>query len=126
MPTPLFDQVSQGQASVNAELWVDLGLIPNGNQFMFGFASYSPDGKTLIFELRSNNAGQSTGATGTTSIHSRTSVRDGDTKDVDYYKSAKTAIKTGVSTGVEHWWMRITSKSQAVADAYWWIYYTTI
>lgn len=126
MSQPLFDQISQGLASVGQEAWIDLGLIPNGSQLMFGFATYTPDGKTIVFELRSNNSGQSSGTTAVTTIHSRTSVRDGDSKDVDYYKSARTAVKTITSTGVEHWWLRLTSKSAVVADAYWWIYYTTL
>ena len=122
----LFDQVSQGLVSVGTETWVDLGLIPNGTKVMFGYATYMPDGKTIVFELRSNTAGQSTGATGTTVIHDRVSLRDGSVIDRDYYRNGRLQTVTLQSTGVEHFWLRLTSKSAATADGYWWIYYTTI
>ena len=85
-----------------------------------------PDGKTLTFELRSNTAGNSTGATNTTVIHDRIACKDITSVDRDYYKNGRIVTQTVISTGVEHFWLRMTSKSSVVADGYWWIYYTTL
>lgn len=122
----LFDQIFQGQATMTSELWVDLGLIPNGSQFMFGYGTYTPDGKTITFDLRSNTTGNSTGTTGTTTLLGRATVRDLNESNKDYYANGRLQTVTVVSTGVEHVWLRLTSKSGNSADAYWWIYYTTL
>ena len=108
------------------ELWVDLGVIPNGTKLYLGYASYTPDGKTITFDLRSNTAGQSAGTVGATVLHDRVTARDLVVVDRDYYRNGRLQTLTVQSTGVEHWWLRLTSKSSAAADAYWWIYYTTI
>jgi len=120
----LFDTVSQGIQSFTTETWIDLGTIPTGSKIWFGFADYMPDGKTTIFELRTNLTGQSAGTVGATTIHGRASIRDGVTAPVDYYKNGRLTTKSVAGTGSEKMWLRLTSKSAAAADAYWWIYYT--
>ena len=122
----LFNLTNQGQAVMNNELWIDLGVIPNGTQVMFGYADYTPDGKTITFDLRSNTAGQSAGTVGATTLHGRLTVRDLNIGSADYYRNGRLQTLTVQSTGVEHMWLRLTSKSNAAADAYWWIYYTTL
>ena len=122
----LFDLVNQGSASMTNELWIDLGLIPNGTKLYLGYATYTPDGKTITFSLRSNLAGQSAGTTGATTLHDRITLKDLTTIDRDYYRNGRLQTLTVQSTGVEHWWLQLTSKSNAASDLYWWIYYTTI
>jgi hypothetical protein len=119
-----FDLISQGIQTFTTETWIDLGTIPSGSKAWFGYADYMPDGKTTIFELRTNTAGNSTGTTGTTTLLGRASVRDGVTASVDYYRNGRLSTKSVAGTGTEKMWLRLTSKSAAAADAYWWIYYT--
>lgn len=127
MAIPLFDKTYVGQLNFsNQEVWVDLGLIPNALQIMFGFTTYSCDGKTITFEVRTNKIGFSDGSLVNTDMHDRVSVRDGDSKDRDYYKNANTTRKSVISTGIERVWLRLKSKSNNNADAYWWIDYTEI
>jgi len=122
----LFNLINQGVATMTNEFWVDLGLIPNGTQIMFGYATYTPDGKTITFDLRSNMATKSAGTIADTILHGRATVRDLSESNKDYYMNGRLMTVTVQSTGVEHYWIRLTSKSSASADAYWWIYYTTI
>ena len=122
----LFNLIIQGTTSMTNELWVDLGVIPTGTQIMLGYATYTPDGKTITFDLRSNTAGNSTGTTGTTTLHDRVTVRDLNNTNRDYYQNGRLLTITVNSTGVEKLWLRLTSKSNASADSYWWIYYTTL
>lgn len=119
-----FDTVLQGIQSFTTETWIDLGTIPSGSKAWFGYADYMPDGKTTIFELRTNTAGNSTGTVGTTTLLGRASLRDGVTGSADYYRNGRLSTKSVQSTGVEKIWLRLTSKSAAAAEAYWWIYYT--
>lgn len=122
----LFDQIFQGSATMTGEFWVDLGVIPNGSQIMFGYATYTPDGKTITFDLRSNTAGLSAGTTAATTLHGRATVRDLNESNKDYYANGRIQTVTVQSTGVEHVWLRLTSKSGNSADAYWWLYYTLL
>ena len=122
----LFDLILQGSQTWTTENWVDLGVIPNGTKVMLGYADFTPDGKTTTFDLRSNTAGNSTGTTGTTTLHDRITVRDGVIASRDYYKNGRVQTLTVQSTGVEKLWLRLTSKSNNSADAYYWIYYTTL
>lgn len=122
----LFDLILQGSALMTNELWVDLGIIPNNSQIMLGYATYTPDGKTITFELRSNLLGYSTSTTGTTKLHDRVTVKDLSVIDRDYYQNGRLQTLTVSSTGIEKLWIRLTSKSNASADAYWWIYYTVL
>ncbi len=127
MAQPLFDKTYIGQLNFsNQEAWADLGVITGAIQIMFGYATYSCDGKTIIVELRTNKLGFSDGSVANTDMHDRVSLRDGDSKDRDYYRNAQTSRKSVVSTGVEHCWLRFKSKSNNNADAYWWIDYTEI
>jgi len=127
MATPLFDKQYTGTLNFSSQdVWVDLGLIPNTLYILFGFATYIADGKKLTFELRTNKAGFSDGVAANTDLIDRVGVLDGDSKDRDYYRNAQTARKSVVSTGVEHTWLRIRSKSANNADGYWWIDYTEV
>ena len=127
MAEPLFNKQYTGTLNFSAqEAWVDLGLIPLSFYILFGFGTFIADGKRLVFDLRTNKVGFSDGSTTNTTLQDRIGVIDGDTKERDYYKNAQTARKSAVSTGVEHTWLRITSRSANNADAYWWIDYTEV
>jgi hypothetical protein len=120
----LFDTISQGIQAFTTEQWIDLGTIPSGSKAWFGYGDYMPDGKTTTVELRTNISGQSTGTTGNTTLLGRVTARDAVTVSADYYKNGRLSTKSVQSTGVEKIWLRITSKSNAAAEIYWWIYYT--
>ena len=110
---PIFDKTISGSGTVNQELWVDLGVIPNGKQLLLGYATYIAEDKALQFETRSNIAGQSTGTIGNTTLHDWTATTTGSSVDRDFYQYGYVNTTTVVSTGVEKLWLRIKSGSAA-------------
>lgn len=104
--------------------WIDLGLIPVGQFIRFGSAQYASPGKSITFEVRTNLAGQSAATTGATLLlaSSVASVRSGQIT-VDYYKSNTLNIKTVIGTGVEHAWLRLSSKTLTATDYFFSINY---
>ena len=42
---PVFDVVISGSGSVGTEVWINLGLIPNSQQFLLGYATYIAEDK---------------------------------------------------------------------------------
>lgn len=123
----LFDKQIIGQINFsNQEIWVDLGVITSGLYAFFGFATFTCDGKNIVFELRTNKIGFSDGVLANTNLHDRVQVRDGDSRDREYYRGNLSSRQSEISTGVEHMWLRLRSKSSNNADAYWWIDYTEV
>lgn len=123
---PLFDKSVNGEVTITGDAWIDLGVIPSGAQILFGFATYSPEGKVIIFSLRTNKAGFSDGSFANTDLIDKVRVKDGDAKDRDYYKNAKTARYSAVSTGVEHMWLFCDMKGNATVDIFYWIDYAEV
>ena len=123
----LFDLINQGVTiHTSSDIWLDLGLIPLGSKFMIGYADFTADGKNITFDLRSNILGESTGTIAKTILSGRATVRDGTIYSGDWYRNGRLSTCTVISTGIEHFWLRISSKTNNAADAYWWIYYTSI
>ena len=123
----LFDKIFQGLSTFSSSpVWIELGVIPSGTKIMFGYGDYTPDGKNITFDLRSNISGQSTGTDANTTLHGRITVKDGNNGSADYYRNGRVSTLTVQSTGIEKVWMKVSSKTNGSADAYWWIYYTTI
>ena len=110
-PTP-------GPLTCGTNEWIDLGVIPTGKYIRFGSAQYGSPDKSITFEVRTNIVGQSTGTDANTLLlaSSVASTRTG-LLNVDYYKSNTLNIKTVISTGVEHFWIRLKSKT-ATATSY--------
>ena len=106
-----FTTAATGSASVGLELWIDLGLIPNGYRFWIGYAQWTSTDKVCSFELRTNNTTKSTGTIANTTIKALASCRSGQSVTQDLYKLGALHTETVLSTGVEHWWIRIYSKS---------------
>jgi len=119
-PTP-------GPLTVGTNEWIDLGVIPTGHYIRFGSAQYGSPDKSVTFQVRTSNAGQSTGSDTLTTLlaSSIASVKTG-LLNVDYYKSNTLNIKTVVSTGVEHFWLRLKSTSSTAASYMYSINYTVI
>lgn len=109
--TNLFTSTLSGSSTVGTESWIDLGLIPSGKRYWIGLAQYTAVDKVTGFELRTNLSTKSTGTTANTSLISTASVRTGNTVTQDLYKGGTLHTETVLSTGVEHWWIRIYSKS---------------
>lgn len=116
----LFTSQKSGTPTVGLELWIDLGLIPTGYDEWIGNVQYASNSKVSTFELRTNAATKATGTVAnTTLLDAWTSSSKVKTITKDLYKSGTLHIKTVVSSGVEHWWLRIYSKSStAVACSY--------
>ena len=111
----LFSSNIGGNASPGAELWVDLGLITSGFDFWIGSVNYVSSYKVVTFELRTNLATKSTGTTATTGVlDTWTSSSKVKSISRDLYKNGTLHIKTVVSSGVEHWWLRLKAKSSTV------------
>lgn len=115
-----------GTATTGIELWVDLGLIPSGFRIWFGNARYTSPDKSITFELRTNVLTKSTGTllntilldSGTASVRSGTVTRD-------LYKSGTLHITSVYGTGVEHFWLRLVSKTSTQGSYLYSINYTT-
>ena len=121
---PIFDQIIAGAGSVGKELWVDLGVIPSGKQIWYGFATLIAEDKNCNFELRSNLTTKSVGTNTETALHDWASASSGSSADRDLYHDGATTILSTLSTGVEHWWLKITSNSQTAGNVDYLIYYT--
>lgn len=110
---PLFDTTLSGAGTVGTETWVDLGLIPSGKQIWFGYATYAAVDKNVQFETRANISGQSTGTIAHTDLFDWSAAMGGSSVDRDFYQYGNIMTVTLVSTGVEHWWLRIAAQGQA-------------
>lgn len=108
---PIFDLVLYGTGTVGQEVWVNLGSIPTGKQFLLGYATYIAQDKNCQFETRSNLTGMSTGTAGTTQLLDWTSAQGGTGVDRDFYQFGNINTLTVVSTGVEKLWLRVVTQS---------------
>ena len=120
--TSPFNLVVNGSSNVGQELWVDLGLIQNGNKYQVGKGTFTSTDKTIGCEIRINPVGQSAGTLAATTLVGSCSVRIGNTGTIDCWRNGRlniTAPTNGVSTGVEHWWVRFTSRSGALGSMLW-------
>ena len=122
--TGFFTSTLTGSSSVGLELWIDLGLIPVGRRYWIGLAQYTAVDKATGFELRTNSATKSTGTTANTTLLATASARAGSTLSQDLYKGGALHTETVLSTGVEHWWIRIYSKSGTAGSYLYKISYT--
>jgi hypothetical protein len=109
--TSLFNLTIKSSASVGTDLWIDLGLIPSGYDYRIGSWTVTAIGKAMTFELRTNMLTKSVGTLATTTTLALVSARADRSVTGDLYKRGTLQTKTVVSTGVEHWWIRVTSKS---------------
>jgi hypothetical protein len=83
--------------------------------------------KALIYELRRNNAGTSTGTAGNTSVvaYSATDPTSGSvTSDLYQGGDIITLAPTAASTGVEKLWLRVQSGTNTTASFIWFLYYS--
>ena len=115
-----------GPINASGSEWIDLGLIPTGYRIWLGNAQYSAITKSITFELRTNNATKSAGNTTDTALlaSAAASPRSG-TVNSDMYKGGTLHIVTVNGTGVEHWWLRLTSKVTTPGAYIYSINYTT-
>jgi len=123
---PLFEKILDGGGSATSEAWVDLGLIPTGVQIWFGFATMINEttNKNFSFEVRTNKALKSLGTTAETTLHDFSGTTGGNSVDRDFFLFGAVLMQSVVSTGVEHFWLRIRSNSGASGDFSYIIYYT--
>ena len=121
---PIFDTILSGAGTVQTETWINLGLIPTDKQIFFGFATFIAEDKVSSFELRSNIATQSTGTVANTTLHDYSSAQVGSSVDRDLYRNGYTNTISIVSTGVEHWWLRVKAKGSVVGAIDYIIFYT--
>ena len=112
-PQPIFDTIISGSGLVGTESWVDLGLVPLGRQILLGYATYIAEDKNCQFETRSNLYGYSDGSLIHTQLHDWVSVPTGSSMDRDFYFDGNVNTLTVVSTGAEHLWVRVVSRSAA-------------
>lgn len=116
MALTAFNLNKNGSGQVGAELWIDLGLIPTGFDEWIGNVQYST-GKATTFELRTNTLTKTSAVLADTLLLSSVALtaRSG-TLTTDLYKKGTLHIKTVVGTGVEHWYLRMTSKSSTLGN----------
>ena len=108
----LFTSNKTDDGTVGSSAYVDLGAIPSWNKFWFGTRQYSSPDKSITFELRTNNSTKSAGTDGDTTLLGSISAapRNG-TVTQDYYKNGRLHTASVLSTGVEHCWLKLKSRS---------------
>jgi hypothetical protein len=122
----IFNLNLKGSGQVGTSLWIDLGAIPAGFKIWVGNAQYTSPSKSVTFEIRANIPGQSAGTTGATTLLDTVSVSPkSGTLTRDLYKNGRLHVATIVGSGVERWWLRLTSKSGALGDYLYSLNYTT-
>jgi hypothetical protein len=124
--TPVFELLFQGSGVTSTkDDWFDLGSygpnnntpIPVGKQLWLGYATFIAEDKQLIFEVRPNKPGLSTGTTANTDLRSFTSVAAGESQDVNMYLDGLITTYAPISsqsTGVEKLWLRIRSGTNTI------------
>jgi hypothetical protein len=122
--TGSFTTTATGSGTVGIELWIDLGVIPLGYRYWIGFAQFSSIDKVLGFDLRPNLTTKGTGTIVNTSLVATASLRAGTSKTLDLYKGGALHTTTALGTGVEHWWLRLYSKSASLGSYMYKISYT--
>lgn len=123
---PVFDLTQVGSGSLNAETWVDLGVIPTGKQILFGYCTFAAEDKTCQFELRSNLATKSAGSVAETSLLDWSSAPGGNSVDRDLYWYGNIATTGVVGSGVEKTWLRVRAQNQSSGNFDYIIHYTLI
>jgi hypothetical protein len=115
-----------GGATTGSNQWIDLGPIPTGLRVWFGNGSYLSPDKSITFEVRTNNIGSSAGSDAATTLVASTSVspRSGAVVS-DYYRKGRLHLTSVYSTGVEHFWLHLKSKSGSAGSYLYTINYTT-
>jgi len=120
---PIFEKILDGSGSATSEAWVDLGLIPTGKQIWFGYATFAGETKQFSFEVRTNKLTKSAGTVTDTTLHDYSNVTQASV-DRDFYQYGNILMQSIVSTGTEHFWLRIRSKTSASGDYSYILYYT--
>ena len=108
----LFTLSKQLSGSVGTNAWIDLGLIPTGYNFRIGSWICSGS-KSISFNLYTNKLSKSAASTSTTETTKLATLapKAGASLTQDLYKNGTLSTKTVIGTGVEHWWVNLTSKS---------------
>lgn len=120
---PIFDTIRSATGSAQQEAWADLGVIPAGKQWLLGpLNTFIAQDKDLQFELRVNKATKSAGTVADTEFLDGFAAQapNGVDRDLYWFGAIATLAPLVVSTGVEHLWLRVTSKSNT-AGAYTWV-----
>ena len=107
----IFDQVVTGSGTMGTLLWVDLGLIPTGKRIWFSYCTFTNPTKVISYYIRPNLATKSTGTDTTTLLVAQSAPKAGATATIDLYKNGRLHTTTIYGTGIEHWWLKMTSKS---------------
>jgi hypothetical protein len=110
---PIFDLTLSGTVTMNADRWIDLGAIPNGQAILVGYATLIAQDKNLQFELRTNKSGQSAGTAAATDLLDWCAAQGGTGVDRDLYWGGNINTLTVQGSGVEHWWLHATSQSSS-------------
>lgn len=125
--TPIFELSFMGSGLTSTkDDWYDIGLsqpnpsspVPSGKQIWLGYSTFISEDKNLIFEVRSNLTGNSTGTLANTQLVGFASVSAADSKDMDFYLYGNIITLfpvSATSTGVEKLWLRVRSGTQTVA-----------
>lgn len=105
-----------GDATTGSSQWIDFGAIPTGSKIWLGTCTYWSPGKSIVFELRDNLAGQSAATTGATRLLYTKSVTARSSGVLNDLTKRGMHIATLVGTGTERLWLRLTSKSSTQAS----------
>jgi hypothetical protein len=122
----IFTTNKTDSGSVGTSLYIDLGIIPTNVNIWFGNLQATSIDKSLTFEVRTSNAGKNSGIDSDTTLLASivASVRNG-TVLLDMYKNNRLHSISVLGSGVEHFWLKLKSKTASPGDYLYSINYTT-
>lgn len=114
-----------GDLTVAKNHWIDLGLIPTGQIVWFGNALFTSPDKSITFQLRTNEVGESAGTDGKTDLlgYGTVNAKKGILLK-DFFRRGRLHIATIVGGGTEHFWLRLKSRKAALGAYLYNINYT--
>ena len=121
----VFTTNQTNSGSVGTSVYVDLGMIPTGFKVWYGTLQASGPDKALTWEVRTNNATKSAGTDSDTTLLATISSTTRGTIVLDMYKSGTLHTVSILGSGVEHFWIKIKSKSSTAGSYLYSLNYTT-
>jgi len=121
-----FEKTFSGSGTTGSVTWIALATIPIGSKIWLGLAKYASPDKSITFELRTNNPGQSAGTDGATkNLYSASLTPKSGSKTFDLYRKGRLNIVTVVGTSAgEKLWLALKSKSSSAGSYLYTINYT--
>lgn len=121
----IFTTNKTGDGAAGASLYLDMGLIPTGVKIWFGTLQATSPDKSITFEVRTSNVGKSAGTDADTTLLGSIAAgpRTG-TVVLDMYKNNTLHTVSVLGSGIEHFWIKLKSKTTTAGSYLYSLNYT--